>query len=365
MNTVNLFRSRLCLFAILLAVAMVGGACTSRSDRPAPSVEPVVFPAPPDTARIQFLTSIGSSADIVPAPSGLSRYVTGIEPEQREIVKPYGITVAGGRIYICDSMLGGLEIIDLSDRTFEYFTPGGLGRLQKPINCAVDGDGTLFVADAGREQVVVFTAAGRFVHAIGGGGTMGRPTDVALGDGRVWVADVRSRCVRVYSRDGFLPVDTIPAATDGDGALYSPTNLEVAGDRLYVSDFGDFRVKVYNLDGEYLGSVGRYGRRPGEFARPKGVAVDRHGGLYVVDAAFENVQMFDDHQRLLMFFGGGNRGPGSMWLPAGITVDYDHLDYFQPYVYRQFELEHLIFVTNQYGPDKISVYGFIRPREGS
>jgi len=81
-----------------------------------------------------------------------------------------------------------------------------------------------------------------------------------------------------------------------------------------------------------------------------------------VDAAFENVQIFDKEGKLLMFFGGTYQGPGYMWLPAKVIIDYDNLKYFQKYVYKDFKLKYLIFVTNQYGPDKVSVYGFIEPR---
>ncbi len=60
-----------------------------------------------------------------------------------------------------------------------------------------------------------------------------------------------------------------------------------------------------------------------------------------------------------MHFGGSYNGPGRMNLPAGIAVDYNLVDYFRPLVFEGFDLHYLIFVTNQFGPDKINVYGFI------
>src|SRR5690348_1712295 len=53
-------------------------------------------------------------------------------------------------------------------------------------------------------------------------------------------------------------------------------------------------------------------------------------------------------------------GPGSTSLPAGVWVDYDHVKYFQQYAAPGFKVEYLIFVTNQYGDHKVSVYGFGR-----
>jgi len=52
-----------------------------------------------------------------------------------------------------------------------------------------------------------------------------------------------------------------------------------------------------------------------------------------------------------------------MWLPAKIFVDYKNINFFEDFVVPAFELKYLIYVTNQYGPDKINVYGFLSPKE--
>ena len=54
---------------------------------------------------------------------------------------------------------------------------------------------------------------------------------------------------------------------------------------------------------------------------PKGVAVGRRGHIYVVDARFENVQVFDAQGRILMSFGREGWGDGEFWLPAGMCID--------------------------------------------
>lgn len=60
---------------------------------------------------------------------------------------------------------------------------------------------------------------------------------------------------------------------------------------------------------------------PGTFSQPKGLATDADDHLYVVDANFEAVQIFDDQGRLLLDFGQEGQGPGAFWLPAGIFID--------------------------------------------
>ncbi|MGA8241461.1 MAG: 6-bladed beta-propeller, partial [Desulfobacterales bacterium] len=71
----------------------------------------------------------------------------------------------------------------------------------------------------------------------------------------------------------------------------------------------------------------RMGDAPGTFARPKGVAADSDGNIYVVDALFDNIQVFDKRGHLLMAFGEHGRGYGDLWLPTGIYIDNNDLIY--------------------------------------
>jgi DNA-binding beta-propeller fold protein YncE len=46
----------------------------------------------------------------------------------------------------------------------------------------------------------------------------------------------------------------------------------------------------------------------------------------VVDAAFNNLQVFDDQGRLLLAFGSMGRSHGQLWLPLGVHIDaQDHV----------------------------------------
>jgi DNA-binding beta-propeller fold protein YncE len=177
------------------------------------------------------------------------------------------------------------------------------------------------------------------------------------------VTDGGSGKIKVYEKGTLRELRAFPDIAPGQpGYLRRPTNLYVTGDRVYATDFGAFSVKVYTRDGQFVTSVGSHGDGLGQFARPKGIAVDSASILYVVDAAFANIQAFDPDGELLMFFGGNYGGPGAMLLPAQVTIDYDNLSHFERYVHQDFELKYLILVTNQYGPDKVSVYGFVEPK---
>ena len=80
-------------------------------------------------------------------------------------------------------------------------------------------------------------------------------------------------------------------------------------------------MQEFTPDGKFLRGFGSIGNSPGHFSRPKGVAVDSDGNIYVVDALFDNVQIFDRESRLLMAFGRPGNGYGEFWLPTGIFID--------------------------------------------
>ncbi len=319
----------------------------------------VIYPSPPDTARIQFLTRISNSLDVTGSRNFLAKLAFG-EKSNNPISKPYGIAVHKGKILVCDTYIHGLVIIDMSKNTFEQFIPKGKGELKVPVNCFVDGKGYIYIADSERKQIVVFTEEGKYYSCFGEKENF-KPIDVFINDNKIWVTNLAGHQINVYNNDSaFQLINSFPEVKNGEvGTLYSPTNIYVTDSKVYVTDFGDFKIKIYSHEGNFIESVGSYGKGIGQLARPKGIAVDRESNLFVVDASFENTQIFDKEGKLLMFFGGNYKGLGDMWLPAKVTLDYDNLEYFRKFVDPEYNLKYLIFVTNQFGPDKINVYGAI------
>lgn len=345
----------------LLSMILIQAGCSRHLNSMSSTHPSIIYPAAPDTARIQYLTTFSSSENTGSRQGAFSKFLFGNSPV-KQIKKPYGIAVHNGKIYICDTGLGVLEVIDLKKNSFDYFNPQGKGKLKLPLNCFVDDEGIVYVADGNRLQVVVYDSQGNYLGAFGETDKF-KPTDVFVSGDKIFVTNVRNNKVLVYSKHTHKLLSSIPDIESGQpGYLYSPVNLYVTRDRIYVSDIGDFKVKIYTLEGKYLSSVGGNGTDPGQFVRPKGIAVDTDGNLYVVDASFENTQIFDKEGHVLLFFGGPYKGKGDMWLPAKITIDYSNLQFFQKYIDPAYKLNYLIFVTNQYGPDKVNVYGAIRPK---
>jgi DNA-binding beta-propeller fold protein YncE len=351
-----------CRILYLALMALAIGSCARDFSKTSLSDDLVIYPPPPDTTRIQYLTSISASSDIKRKQSAFSRFISG-EEVPKPILKPYGVTVSDSKVYICDTGLGGLVVMDLAAKSFEYFVPTGKGQLQLPLNCAADDKGSLYVADGNRRQIVVFDNERKYVTAFGETGDSFRPTDVSVKGNRIYVASVKDQKIFVYDLETDSLLFSFPSMEPGDdGFLYQPTNLYVDQSLIYVSDLGDNKIKIYSTEGKFLSFNGGSGSFAGQLMRPKGVTVDNNANLYVVDAAFENVQIFNKDGKVLMSFGGPYKGHGDMYLPADVTISYTSLEYFSKFVDDSFDLEYIIFVTNQYGPDKVSVYGFVKPK---
>ena len=118
-------------------------------------------------------------------------------------------------------------------------------------------------------------------------------------------------------------------------------------------------MQKFDSNGKFIKSFGYQGDTIGAFARPKGLDIDMEGHLYVVDTAFENVQIFDDDTaEPLLFFGGFGPTPGSMYLPSGIYIDYLNVEYFRKYVDKDFSAKYLVYIGNMLGEKKLNVYAF-------
>jgi DNA-binding beta-propeller fold protein YncE len=322
----------------------------------------VFFPPAPDEPHVQFLTSFATERDLRKGThDSFLTFLTGQQPQILPIVKPYGGYAGGGKFYVCDSGQGAILKMDLAGRQMSVVMPDAVGAIQDPLNMAVDANGWLYVVDMGRQQLVVLDDKENFVAAIGQKGKT-KPMDVALTRDRIYLSDITSHSVHVLDKATRTNLFDIPRGEDTNNLqrkLFQPINIALdAQGRLVVSDLGASRVQIYDAEGKYVRSFGEHGNNVGDFSRNKGVAVDRNNYIYVVDAAFDNVQIFTDEGRLLMPFGGANSNQASMELPAKVLVDYDDVALFQKYAAPDFQVEHLLIVMNQFGPRKVSVYGF-------
>jgi sugar lactone lactonase YvrE len=356
-------RFRVALAALLgFGVGLLLSGCAGPEGPKSGEPEYVLFPSPPQQSRIQFLASYNKDMDVLPPLSGFRRFIVG-DREGHELAKPYGVAIHDGQLLVCDTRLGAVVIFDLVDETVEILGGGPNGQLGKPVNIAVDEDGTRYVADVDLNRVMVYDANNRYVRAIGDPEAWS-PTDVAIIGKRLYVTDKKNGHVVLVEKATGEELRRFDQLEGGEGSIFLPTNLAVGVDgSVYVTETGNFRVVKLDDQGKLVQTFGSLGQKLGQFVRPKGVAVDREGRVYVVDASTEVVQIFNSDGELLLFFGGAGNNPGGLNIPAKVVIDYDNVDLFADRVAPGYQLEYLVLVTNQFGANKVSVFGFIEAIE--
>jgi hypothetical protein len=95
-----------------------------------------------------------------------------------------------------------------------------------------------------------------------------------------------------------------------------------------------------------------------DFARPKGLAIDPAGRLYVADAQWDKIQIFTPEGQLLLFFGESSPLPHGMVTPTGVAIDATSIEALRKYVNKDFEPEYLVLVTNQFGANRLIIHAF-------
>jgi DNA-binding beta-propeller fold protein YncE len=329
--------------------------CATQVAKPA---GPIFFPPAPDLPRVQYLTSISGSDDLVEKKSSTLLWLVGKDDEDKNIsiYKPYGVTVNKGKIYVCD--LGGrIIVIDPGKKSFTFLDGKSLKGMKKPLNVVFDAADTMYIVDAERKMVLAYDANGGFLREFGGDQKL-KPGDVAVDDEFVYVLDMAGNDIKMFDRRSGELSRTIGKLDDNKVGLALPTSMTFDSHRaIYVTNITASNVVKLDRDGHYLSSFGKLGDSFGDFARPKGIAVDAAGRIYVVDNGMQQVDIFTEAGRLLMPFGAPGLTTGSLNLPVGIAVTKEMLPYFKQYADPGFEIETLVLVTNQFGNAKISVYG--------
>ena len=342
--------------AALAAVLLAGCAAVPA---PEPQAQGTAFYPPlPYPPRIQHLKTLTGERDMGAAASELAKFVLGDDSRAQQLKQPYGVGLYGGKLYVVDTSAPGLAVFDLVQQRFELLTGAPSGRMKRPINITIDSDGTKYVTDTGRDQILVFDRGDRFVQSFGSEGQF-KPVDTAIAGDRLYVTDIQHHQVQVLDKHTGALLFKFGSSGSKPGELFHPTNIAIGtGGDVYVVETSNFRVQRFTGEGKPVRMYGDIGSERGSFSRPKGIALDRNGRMYVGDAAFQNVQIFDSDGRLLLFFGQPGGDVEGLNLPAGLKVDYDNVPYFQSYADPRFQIEYLIFVVSQFGPNKVDVFGY-------
>lgn len=253
---------------------------------------------------------------------------------------PFGVAIGGTpgtlHLFVADTRNRQIRWAPLNSlagtpsfQTFGYVTDVTQpAALLDPQGIAADGNGHVYVVDARRNQVNLYTwdaTTGNYVYdpAFASstrnsvvGVAIESPRDVTVTDqGGILLLDSGRK--RILRADG--PADTSWEVFLSDPTLGNAYGLAFGPDkRLYVADTDNHRIVRYEADGTKT-TFGQLGTGAGEFRFPRDVTVDIDGRIYVVDSNNHRIAILDQNGRHLLSLG---RAP-SIGLIQKIAIDKD------------------------------------------
>lgn len=214
-------------------------------------------------------------------------------------INPTGVAIDKiGNIYIAD--FDADRVFKLNSNLAVEKSVGGIGKAQgqfdDPRGVALSLDGTkLFVCDAWNHRIQVLDTDLRVLGCFGsrgcGEGQLVFPLDIACDStGNVFITDAWKDCIQVFSQDGVFQRTICLHSGSATGKLSYPIGVHVDHSLLYVSEGLNRRVSIFTTSGEFITCFG--GRH---LKWPRGIATDKDGVLFICDyddctvVKFENV----------------------------------------------------------------------------
>ncbi|HEY3815099.1 MAG TPA: NHL repeat-containing protein [Caulobacteraceae bacterium] len=265
-----------------------------------------------------FAVAIDAKGVLYVADAGDTNRIRKIAPDGRTTTlaaafdTPSGVAVdRDGNLYVADTGAnrirkitpdGGVSTLAGDGQAGFRDGPAGQAQFNGPIGVAVDAKGNVYVADTYNDRIRLITRDGQ-VKTLAGGAAPGfadgqgtaaafdTPCGIALSkDGVLFIADMNNNAIRRLDKSGKVTTQARAAPDDANPALAWPVGVAATADGyLYVSTFRRGRIVEVSPKGALRILTGRDAwaprNRPLQLFHPAGLAVDRHGALYVAETA--------------------------------------------------------------------------------
>lgn len=181
-------------------------------------------------------------------------------------------------------------------------------KLEAVSGVTTDDDGNVLLFHRGRQPILAFTAAGKYLQSFGAGlfdSTHGLRRDAA---GNIWTTDNKNHTVVKLGPAGkvLLTLGRRDVKGETDKLFDRPADIAFGiGGEVFVADgYGNSRVVKLDRKGKFLLAWGKKGKGIGEFDLPHSIRIDSRGLVYVGDRENDRVQVFTQDGKFVRQFGG-------------------------------------------------------------
>jgi DNA-binding beta-propeller fold protein YncE len=230
---------------------------------------------------------------------------------------------ATGDLYVTDAGKNAVTIFN--ERGSPLFTFSDSEHLREPGKAILDREGNILVIDQDVSRIKVFSYRGQFLRNLELPGHEGKG-DVAItaiaydADWNLYVGDSRAGQVLVFDLAMKLKA-RIGRKGLGGGQLTAIAGIAFFGDDVYVADMESTAVQVYTRYGRYLRGWGYHDVGTHNVSLPQGLAVDPKGRVVLIDTLRQEIKYFDAAGNMIDRFGGLGAGPGDVRFPVDVAID--------------------------------------------
>jgi DNA-binding beta-propeller fold protein YncE len=245
-------------------------------------------------------------------------------------ISPTDINVdRNGNVYIADT---GSGLIHTFNELGNY--ESSIGNFENLLGIDVDKNGIIYGVDSYKGIVKAYDQEGMNVFKIDLPKEFAKRkeynfkkyglVDVSVDDetGLIYIVDNYNNHVYKFDKESKLHGVFLEKGLE-EGKIYFPTFS-------YIDKLGNFiladtmnqRISIFNSKKmEPMIIFGRAGNKLGTFIRPKGVACDKNGNIFVADSFTNSIQVFSPEGDFKYILGDGLGSPLDIVAPNGIFVD--------------------------------------------
>ena len=289
----------------------------------------LVWPPPPNPVKASYL---GEITGFTQMDKSISTVIFG-KSSAGKILKPLDLAIGGdGRIAVVDAGKKGVHFFIPAEEKYILLTRAGSDMLVSPVSVTFDENMTMYLSDSALNKVFSYDVNGIFEKELlipPGKGKFVRPTGLVFNAqlSQLYVVDTLGHAIHKFDDSG---VYTGSFGKRGTGKMEfnMPTHIGVDPQgSVYITDAMNFRAKVFTADDNFVSGFGHHGNGSGDFAMPKGIVADRWGVVYVAETLFDKIQLFNIHGDFLLDIGSKGSNPAEFWMPSGIFIDRNNVLY--------------------------------------